>query len=1221
MKLISLICFTIFSLSTAFSQGNLINVSAKKSTVNEVAQIKTKSALRLDVNQEGITNYFKSIPFIFDQNIALSNYTIDIPNPDGTFITFKVLRNTTMSQGLMDKFPEIITLDGIATTGSGDLAKIDVTPHGFHAMVYGPNNSTYFVDPTYKNKNTSHISYYKSDFETTKVFNCSTETEDLFKDDKNIPVKIYGTCELRTYRLALSATGEYSDFHGGTKALAQAAQVTTMNRVNGVYEKDMAITLTIIPNNNLIVYTDGTTDPFSNGNAMAMLDENINNTNSVIGIANYDIGHVFGTNSGGVAGLGVVCTTGKARGVTGSGFPVGDPFDIDYVAHEMGHQFGANHTQNNSCNRNGGTAMEPGSASTIMGYAGICSPNVQSNSDDHFHGVNLSEISTFIQGTGNCAVKTSLSNNAPAISGTNANISIPKSTPFALTCYAIDPDGDVLTYNWEQMNNQVSTQPPVATATGGPSFRSFSSSTDSTRYFPRLSAQANNGPFTWERLPSVARTMNFRVSVRDNARGGGCADFTDVTVTTVANAGPFVVLYPTATGITWTGLTSETVTWDAANTTAAPINATNVDIYLSTDNGSTYPTLLIANTPNDGAEQLTVPNTPASQARIMVISSQGTFFDISNNPFEIVNSTFDYFFDVDPLNIVACENIDTTIDITTTSIGGYEDSIDFTLTGLPGGMIGTFGQTRVKPGDATTLTFSNVPAGNHSIVVVGNSTTGTKTKTVSYKASQSTLSAINLLTPANASTGVSNPVKLIWNKGSGFGITYDVEVDIDGSFSSPVASANGIVDTFFTTPALDVATQYFWRVTANNACVSSTSSTIFDFTTENCLSFTSSDTPLTIETTANFTVESTINVPVTGFLTELTITNLKGTHSYVSDLTVSLVSPAGTQIILFDDICTTQDNFNINFDDAAASPTIACPPTDGLTYKPTSPFGALSNLDVQGNWILRITDNATQDGGSFDTWTLNLCITETQCNVSDQPVLEGPTSTCAGEDITLNLVSGDLNEGTEWQWYTASCGGTLAGTGTSITVQQSSTQTYYARGAGGCVVFAPCGSITVTTPAINTNVTQDQSTLTSVQSGGTYQWLNCNPYSVIPNETGQSFHPGSQMLGIYAVEVTVGGCKDTSVCTTINQAGLEEFDATNWNIYPNPTQSDLQVEWPKELTVSLIEIVDLQGKVVYQSQSITGNSHYLKLEKLSNAVYFLKAYNSEGILVFKVEKK
>jgi subtilisin-like proprotein convertase family protein len=1136
MKLISLICFTIFSLSTAFSQGNLINISAKKSTVNEVAQIKTKSALKLDVNQEGITYYFKSIPFIFDQNIALSNYTIDIPNPDGTFITFKVLRNTTMSQGLMDKFPEIITLDGIATTGSGDLAKIDVTPHGFHAMVYGPNNSTYFVDPTYKNKNTSHISYYKSDFETTKVFNCSTETEDLFKDDKNIPVKIYGTCELRTYRLALSATGEYSNFHGGTKALAQAAQVTTMNRVNGVYEKDMAITLTIIPNNDLIVYTDGATDPFSNGNATAMLNENISNTNSVIGLANYDIGHVFGTNSGGVAGLGVVCTNGKARGVTGSGSPVGDPFDIDYVAHEMGHQFGANHTQNNGCNRNDGTAMEPGSASTIMGYAGICSPNVQSNSDDHFHGANLGEISSFIQGTGNtCAVKTSLSNNAPAISGTNANISIPKSTPFALTCYAIDPDGDVLTYNWEQMNNQVSTQPPVSTATGGPSFRSFSSSTDSTRYFPRLSAQANNGPFRWERLPSVARTMNFRVSVRDNAPGGGCADFTDVTVTTVANAGPFVVLYPTATGVTWTGLTSETVTWDAANTTAAPINATNVDIYLSTDNGLTYPTLLTANTPNDGSEQLTVPNTPASQARIMVISSQGTFFDISNNPFEIVNSTFDYFFDVDPLNIVACENIDTTIDITTTNIGGYEDSIDFTLTGLPGGMIGTFGQTRVKPGDATTLTFSNVPAGNHSIVVVGNSTTGTKTKTVSYKASQSTLSAINLLTPANASTDVANPVKLIWNKGSGFGITYDVEVDIDGSFSSPIASANGIVDTFFTTPALDVATQYFWRVTANNACGSSTSSTTFDFTTENCLSFTSSDTPLTIETTANFTVESTINVPVTGFLTELTITNLKGTHSFVSDLTVSLVSPAGTEIILFDDICLDEDNFNINFDDAAASSTIACPPTGGLTYKPTSPFDALSGIDVQGNWILRITDNATQDGGSFDTWTLNLCVSET-CN-------------------------------------------------------------------------------------INTNVTQSQSKLTSAQSGATYQWLNCNPYSVIPNETEQSFHPGSQMLGIYAVEITVGVCKDTSVCTTINQAGLEEFDATNWNIYPNPTQSDLQVAWPEELTVSLIEIVDVQGKVVYQSQSITGNSHSLQLEKLSNAVYFLKAYNSEGILVFKVEKK
>ena len=157
-----------------------------------------------------------------------------------------------------------------------------------------------------------------------------------------------------------------------------SAQVTTMNRVNGIFERDMAIHMNIISNNDLIIYTNGSSDPYTNGSGGAMLGENISNCNSVIGSANYDIGHVFSTGGGGVAYLGVPCTYYKAGGVTGGGSPVGDPFDIDYVAHEMGHQFGANHTQNNSCNRNSATAVEPGSASTIMGYAGICSPNVQS---------------------------------------------------------------------------------------------------------------------------------------------------------------------------------------------------------------------------------------------------------------------------------------------------------------------------------------------------------------------------------------------------------------------------------------------------------------------------------------------------------------------------------------------------------------------------------------------------------------------------------------------------------------------------------------------------------------------------------------------------------------------------------------------------------------------------------------------------------------------------
>ncbi len=682
-------------------------------------QIRATDAIYFEMDEEALVAQLNGIMFreVGQGFVAELNF----PHPDGTFHTYYAKGNHTMNPGLAENYPEIHSYD--AYNDEGHFVKWDITHKGLHAMIFRPDGSTIFIDPAIQGKNDYYIVYTRENFITDKErdcqFNSDMEPLNTSIELSTGELKEFGTCELRTYRCAIAATGEYTIFQGGSVNDAVAAQVTTMNRVNGIYEKDMAITMEIIPNNDQIIYTNTATDPYSNGNTGAMIIENQTNINNVIGSANYDIGHVFGTNSGGLAGLGVVCSGSKARGVTGSGAPVGDPFDVDYVAHEMGHQFGANHTQNNDCNRNNGTAMEPGSASTIMGYAGICAPNVQNNSDDHFHGVSLEEIHFEIMSTGHqCEAITPLSNTAPTITGTNGGATIPAGTPFALTATVTDPDGDPLTYNWEQMDNQTSTQPPVATSTGGPNFRSWSSDSSPTRYFPKLSAIKNNGPFTWERLPEVSRTMNFRVTVRDNASGaGGCNDHADVTVTVDGNSGPFVVTEPNALGIVWWETQTRTVTWDVANTNAAPVNCQNVDIFLSIDGGNTFPITLVTGVPNTGSAQVVVPSNFTNLARVMVMSEDGTFFDMSNFNFtimqafagmdEIVNGDLQLF--PNPTNDIV-------------NVHWTEDVQSIELVDLQGKTLETIEVSDVK---TTTINLENLSSGVYMIRVTSSEGTST----------------------------------------------------------------------------------------------------------------------------------------------------------------------------------------------------------------------------------------------------------------------------------------------------------------------------------------------------------------------------------------------------------------------------------------------------------------------------------------------------------------
>lgn len=570
-----------------------------------------------------------------EENVRVQNSEaiFTIPMPDGSMQRFRVVESPIMEPGLAEKFPLIKTYLGQGIDDRYATIRFDYTYLGFHAMVYSPFG-TVMIDPYSMTTTDYYISYYKADCPRTDNFYCQSESNSDYVPYNGPLLQRTGE-QLRTYRIAIATTVEFTTVCGGAAGAASNI-TTTLNRITGVYENEFSVRLTLIANNNLIIYTTAP-DPYTNNNGGTMLSENQNNLDAVIGTANYDIGHVFSTgNFGGIAGLRVVCVNGqKARGATGSTNPIGDPWAIDYVAHEMGHQFGGNHTQNNvSCNANPPTAWEPGSGITIMGYAGVCAPNLANNSIPYLHGGNLFQemIPFTVSGNGGiCPQLTNTGNTPPVVTVPAGGFTIPKSTYFSLTGSATDAQNDPLTYSWEEID--VGPQGnPNAPSGNAPIFRPFPPVTNGTRLFPKLANIINNNQTLGELLPAYARDLNFRLTVRDNRAGGGGVAYQDISFLVTDAAGPFLVTFPN-TADTLSGAIN--CTWDIANTNAAPVSCSNVKISLSTDGGNTFPTVLAASTPNDGSESVTLPAIDNNQARIKVEAADNIFFDISNVNFTI----------------------------------------------------------------------------------------------------------------------------------------------------------------------------------------------------------------------------------------------------------------------------------------------------------------------------------------------------------------------------------------------------------------------------------------------------------------------------------------------------------------------------------------------------------------------------------------------------------
>lgn len=967
---------------------------AKKDDVRVIQPLKYQT---FQANLTKLEAILEQAPQRFTTEANQKQIVIDIPLPNQTFESFVILNAPVMHPSLAARYPEIQTYAGYGLNDPSTQIRLDLTPHGFHAMIRSPRYNSVFIEPYSRFQRENYMVYYKKDNPRTAPFTCSFDEHnnvENIKQDDNVEsdFRMAGDCSIRTYRLALACTGEYATFHGGTKPLALAAMNTSMNRVNGIYETDASITMVIIPNNDDIIFLNSGTDPYTNGSGGAMLGENQTTCDNVIGFANYDIGHVFSTGGGGVAYLQSPCGNLKAGGVTGQGAPTGDTFDVDYVAHEIGHQFGGNHTQNNTCQQSN-ASYEPGSASTIMGYAGICSPNVQNNSDAYFHGFNIQEIASFSNGSGNsCAVVTATANTAPVANAGN-DYTIPGQTPFVLTGSATDAENlSAVTYCWEQFDNEDpdGTSVPLPTSTSGPAFRSFFATSSPSRYIPRLSdVIANNSP-TWEVLATVDRDYTFNLAVRDNNPGNGCTGEDEMTVTVDGDAGPFLVTVPN-TFLTWFASTTHTVTWDVAGTDVAPVNTANVDILLSTDGGNTYPFTLATAVANDGSHDVVMPNVTTTTARIMVRANGNIYYDISNTDFEIINGSPDFEMVANPTTLTICQGDDANFVVTLNNIAGFSGDVDLTATGLPSGSNSSFSPVTISNADASNFTITNTasaPAGIYMINISGNNASlGTKTVDVTLEIEATGLiNPISLTSPANSATNESVTPSFSWSidaAASG----YDIEIATDAGFTSIVDTQTGLTNNTYTpSTALSASTTYYWRVRGTNNCEDGAYSTEWTFTTANivCASTPASDTPFTISATAAVPVSSVVNIPTSATITDVIVSNIDITHTWVGDLIITL-EHGGTTVTLMDQpglpasqFGCDEDDILASFDDAASNlvenECANTTPTISGTYLPIDALSAFDGMDMMGDWTLTVDDQYLDaDGGSFNGWSIDIC--------------------------------------------------------------------------------------------------------------------------------------------------------------------------------------------------------------------------------------------------------
>jgi subtilisin-like proprotein convertase family protein len=934
---------------------------------------------------------------------------ITLPLGDGSLHNFQVWESPIMAAELMAKFPGIRTYAGTDTEGLGLTVRMDYGHKGFHAFIFSENGQVQSVRPYANGTEQFYMSYFQKDLKPVGGSEprhvCGVEDElgnILSTDSQNGPSSSNrGNAErvtLKKYNIAITAQGEYSQHHGGTKPLVMSAIVEALNYLVALQERDWAVRLELIANNDTLIFLDPATDPFSGPLIPNWIGDNPSAINSRVDINSYDIGHLFakvanpsGIYVAGQASLSGVCTQIQ-KAVAGSSLPNPDGEDFYLIiAHEMGHQFSATHTFNRCLPSEDatspGTAYEPGGGSTIMSYATTCDPDIVAERDAYFHVASLEQVANFINvaGGGTCAENILTDNNVPEITLAYSNdLYIPISTPFELTGNVTDENDDELSYCWEQFD--LGPSAPLGQPIGNsPSFRSFPPTDSPTRTFPRMASVIGNVSANTEVLPTYGRDLRFKLTVRDNAPGAGGVAIASVRLRSAAAAGPFRITYPNNNVALWNVGEYQTITWNVANTDAAPVNCQKVNLRLSIDGGQTYPIVLAEGLPNIGRACIQVPNNTSTAARVRIDAVDNVFFDISNSNFTIqqpINGNFSMC--PAKLEDFACLPADYTTLINTTATASFADSITLSVSGLPAGATATFSPNPVAAGETSTLTIVfpiGSPEALFDLTILGNSGAVEVSQIISLTTVNNDFATFAPLAPLHGATGVNPNPLLQWNPTIDAN-AYDVQLATNPSFEPGTivsTSLNTTLNSFQVANSLTEGAVYYWRVRAKNDCGGAvwTEPQAFVVSVFNCVQLSANDVPSNISANGTPTVESKITLPSGGQISDLNITKVQGFHEYFRDLEVRLISPAGTNVLLWKDRCGSFNGpFNISFDDGAAALFSCPPPSNGSQSKSSGLLSTFNGENASGVWTLQVKDNSISSGGTLSAFELEICSNE-----------------------------------------------------------------------------------------------------------------------------------------------------------------------------------------------------------------------------------------------------